>query len=561
HTMSENPSCSSHVGLVPSFRSNCRTLLNLVRESQPSLSFSPEQPMSPVTSLTFNMNNLSAFAGDTPRRCLDLSNVGQASVVLWPEEPEKWLSFSSGQPDSPHPLELNTPGHATVQLTLRTKACPRRLKESYLPRFLCSSPKVKNLNPLEGRIYLGSPVCDKENVGTLLVLPICKPFFRHAPQSSYLSKTATNQLLPVSLSSQRCLNMESCAIRGVESPITQDSLCLDEPINECEELDGITEIFQQVETEVTSTSVIHSNISMSSMAILLSGPLMSQDMEISEVRNVSTNRGRLFRFPSMPEKLNRPMLKRSVGLQGNETPVKTKRRKSIGSPIEEECENYVNHSRRSGLKRTLSLCNVDNSNVSDEDVCHRQLIGDFSKVYALPTVTGQHQDLKYITGEMMAAMLCGEFLGLIEKYYIIDCRYPYEYDGGHIMGALNLYRQDDIFNFFLKDPIFPTSEHKRIILLFHCEFSSERGPKMCRFLRGEDRNINEYPSLYYPELYVLKGGYKKFFHEFKEFCEPQAYCPMHHEDFREKMLKFRSKSKSWAGERRRREQITRLMKF
>ncbi|XP_014341835.1 M-phase inducer phosphatase 1-B [Latimeria chalumnae] len=555
--MSENPSCSSHVGLVPSFRSNCRTLLNLVRESQPSLSFSPEQPMSPVTSLTFNMNNLSAFAGDTPRRCLDLSNLSSCGEAV--EGIEHQEKTQTGQPDSPHPLELNTPGQCKKVTPESEKVLDKNPHigrfRSLLPRFLCSSPKVKNLNPLEGRIYLGSPVCDKENDYSRFKKPC-----RHAPQSSYLSKTATNQLLPVSLSSQRCLNMESCAIRGVESPITQDSLCLDEPINECEELDGITEIFQQVETEPNQQDITksHSNISMSSMAILLSGPLMSQDMEISEV---STNRGRLFRFPSMPEKLNRPMLKRSVGLQGNETPVKTKRRKSIGSPIEEECENYVNHSRRSGLKRTLSLCNVDNSNVSDEDVCHRQLIGDFSKVYALPTVTGQHQDLKYITGEMMAAMLCGEFLGLIEKYYIIDCRYPYEYDGGHIMGALNLYRQDDIFNFFLKDPIFPTSEHKRIILLFHCEFSSERGPKMCRFLRGEDRNINEYPSLYYPELYVLKGGYKKFFHEFKEFCEPQAYCPMHHEDFREKMLKFRSKSKSWAGERRRREQITRLMKF
>lgn len=32
----------------------------------------------------------------------------------------------------------------------------------------------------------------------------------------------------------------------------------------------------------------------------------------------------------------------------------------------------------------------------------------------------------------VAALLLGKFQGLIEKFYIIDCRYPYEYLGGHI---------------------------------------------------------------------------------------------------------------------------------
>lgn len=30
----------------------------------------------------------------------------------------------------------------------------------------------------------------------------------------------------------------------------------------------------------------------------------------------------------------------------------------------------------------------------------------------------------------------------------------------------------------------------------------------CRFVREQDRLSNEYPNLHYPELYVLKGGYK-----------------------------------------------------
>lgn len=33
----------------------------------------------------------------------------------------------------------------------------------------------------------------------------------------------------------------------------------------------------------------------------------------------------------------------------------------------------------------------------------------------------------------------------------------------------------------------------------------------CRFVRERDRAANDYPSLYYPEMYILKGGYKEFF--------------------------------------------------
>ena len=32
----------------------------------------------------------------------------------------------------------------------------------------------------------------------------------------------------------------------------------------------------------------------------------------------------------------------------------------------------------------------------------------------------------------------------------------------------------------------------------------------CRFLREMDRKKNEYPKLYYPELYLMNGGYKAF---------------------------------------------------
>jgi hypothetical protein len=46
-----------------------------------------------------------------------------------------------------------------------------------------------------------------------------------------------------------------------------------------------------------------------------------------------------------------------------------------------------------------------------------------------------------------------------------------------------------------------------------------------------------YPDLYYPEMYVLEGGYKKFWEtpEVQSFCEPQAYVPMKDSKFLQEM--------------------------
>lgn len=87
-----------------------------------------------------------------------------------------------------------------------------------------------------------------------------------------------------------------------------------------------------------------------------------------------------------------------------------------------------------------------------------------------------------------------------------------------LQGALNLHQEDQVENFLLKTPVIPTSPDKRIVIIFHCEFSSERGPRMCRFVRERDRALNEYPYLHYPELYILKGGYKDFFPGFQVSC-------------------------------------------
>ncbi|KAF5913406.1 hypothetical protein HPG69_017024, partial [Diceros bicornis minor] len=259
----------------------------------------------------------------------------------------------------------------------------------------------------------------------------------------------------------------------------------------------------------------------------------------------------LYRSPSLPGNLNRPRLKQVIKFKDNPIPDKVK---------EKYCSSHKELRKGLGLKKMVSLCDINITQMLEEDSNQGHLIGDFSKVCALPTVSGRHQDLKYVNPETVAALLSGKFQGLIEKFYIIDCRYPYEYLGGHIQGALNLYSQEELYNFFLKKPIVPLDTQKRIIIVFHCEFSSERGPRMCRSLREEDRALNQYPALYYPELYILKGGYRDFFPDYMELCEPQSYCPMHHQDHKAELLRCQSQSKAWEGERQLQEQIALLVK-
>lgn len=187
-----------------------------------------------------------------------------------------------------------------------------------------------------------------------------------------------------------------------------------------------------------------------------------------------------------------------------------------------------------------------------------ELIGDFSKPFILPLIKGRHGDLKSISSETVAKLLQGDYSHTVADYTIVDCRYPYEYEGGHIRGAKNFYTQEQIIAEFLTDQKteqqqirnLATGGQKRHIIIFHCEFSSERGPRLSRFLRNSDRvrNTNVYPSLDYPEIYLLHNGYKDFFEHYSELCDPVAYRPMLEPAFSEEYRQCRAKSKSWNGD-------------
>ncbi|XP_058063496.1 M-phase inducer phosphatase-like [Anopheles bellator] len=178
------------------------------------------------------------------------------------------------------------------------------------------------------------------------------------------------------------------------------------------------------------------------------------------------------------------------------------------------------------------------------------LIGDYSVPYILPWMNGKHEDLRYISGETVALLLKGEFRQQVASYEIIDCRYPYEFEGGHIRGARNLYTRLQLREGLVlikrhaeQRPTTITTATRRNILVFHCEYSMVRGPSLLHFLRNYDRNLNKdrYPALHYPEVYLLQGGYQQFFKSYPTLCDPMAYRPMREKAYNDEFLYYKEK--------------------
>ncbi|KAF4517330.1 hypothetical protein B566_EDAN007283 [Ephemera danica] len=211
------------------------------------------------------------------------------------------------------------------------------------------------------------------------------------------------------------------------------------------------------------------------------------------------------------------------------------------------------------LQRSFSESEASIKKALQRSLTEPDLIGDFSRNFALPLTPGRHPDLKTIAPSTLAQLLRGEFDEDVASYAVIDCRYPYEYSGGHIRGSRNVYSKDQVSEVLIcgtgmvppRPPRTPGSQQQRHVLVFHCEFSSERAPSMSRHLRQLDRDANKecYPQLHYPEVYLLHGGYKAFYETHPELCDPCSYVPMLSQGNEADLRHFRAKSRSWADPR------------
>ena len=132
-------------------------------------------------------------------------------------------------------------------------------------------------------------------------------------------------------------------------------------------------------------------------------------------------------------------------------------------------------------------------------------------------------DLPRISKETLIGVLDGSYNQHYEKLVIVDCRFEYEYNGGHIDGAVNFNDKEE-----LSCQLFDVEPTPKALLIFHCEYSAHRAPIMAKYIRNKDRvmNADRYPSLTYPELYILDGGYSSFFKDYRLRCFPQDYVEM-----------------------------------
>ena len=120
-------------------------------------------------------------------------------------------------------------------------------------------------------------------------------------------------------------------------------------------------------------------------------------------------------------------------------------------------------------------------------------------------------------------------------YIVVDCRFDYEYSGGHIANAINLDSPHKVEEYFFRNrEVVQDLMQRRTIIVFHCEFSQHRGPKMYRTLREIDRSLHmhHYPQVFYPEIYLLEGGYKEFQSKNPTLCNG-SYLPMADKEFKE----------------------------
>lgn len=220
-------------------------------------------------------------------------------------------------------------------------------------------------------------------------------------------------------------------------------------------------------------------------------------------------------------------------------------------------------------------------------------------------------DLMTLFCLQMVAAVSEQFNHLVERIVVIDCRYPYEYEGGHIkvsgmssdpavgpQAFASGTKSSRLFWSGSSKPapggprggVPPQNAHRPFLrrqtrgahlplrVLFgarpaHVPLHPQAGP-------GHERvPQTPLPRALHPEGWIqgvlpaVPGPLRTFIVQYllrrcgftasrpsQAQCEPQSYRPMHHQDFKEDLRKFRCKSRTWAGERSKREAYSRLKK-
>lgn len=92
----------------------------------------------------------------------------------------------------------------------------------------------------------------------------------------------------------------------------------------------------------------------------------------------------------------------------------------------------------------------------------------------------------------------------------MDCRWDYEYIGGHIRGAVHYDDAQKLVQDLLVDRI---CRQQRII--FYCEYSVVRSVNMSQYFTC----CNMEAGFPFNDILVLKDGYHSFYPKYPEYCE------------------------------------------
>lgn len=223
----------------------------------------------------------------------------------------------------------------------------------------------------------------------------------------------------------------------------------------------------------------------------------------------------------------RPPLSRESSHRGNASPSAASIRKSshpLMRPRKNQCRRslsmFESPDEVMTPKQASYSTNAPLQSISDIDSSPSQQLP-----HSIPE--DQSDSLPRISQGTLVEVMDGKYNDRFDNVMVIDCRFEYEYEGGHINGAVNYNDKE-----YLAAQLF-TSPKPRTALILHCEYSAHRAPIMAKFIRHQDRafNVDHYPYLTYPDLYILEGGYSAFFSEHRSLCYPQNYVEMNAKEF------------------------------
>lgn len=174
--------------------------------------------------------------------------------------------------------------------------------------------------------------------------------------------------------------------------------------------------------------------------------------------------------------------------------------------------------------------NANKSNESLKDVPRPNFDGDSDDDSNFSS-SNHLQNYFYITPDKLALYLSDPTSHSYDFIQLLDARFNYEYNGGKILSAINITLFSALVNIFARFHEF-AEEGKSICFVIYCEFSSERGPKLYDRFRDFDRHINmaNHPKLTFPNLFLLEGGYNKFYNLHPNFCCGK-YVQMYDQEF------------------------------